>query len=210
MRYEDSPSEFDLSLHCPRCRHQVRAQLEAGPIYDIGESGDQHAYLICRCPTRGCVPLFVEYDRLNRHVSEVFPYPNTRASDFSDPIPEAFREDLAEADRCYYARAYKGVVVLSRRVMERLTEDKGAKKGDKLHEKIDFLFSQGTITKSLRDAANEIRFFGNYGAHPRDDALDDVSREDAEAVRGLAWQFIQDIYIQPHQTAKLTKRRTER
>src|SRR5262245_60779200 len=35
MRFENDPQKFHLDLPCPKCRHFVRALIEAGPIYKI-------------------------------------------------------------------------------------------------------------------------------------------------------------------------------
>ena len=96
---------------------------------------------------------------------------------------------------------------MCRRAMQSMAEDKGAK-GRDLKAEIDDLLAKGLITKSLHDAAHEIRFFGNFGAHPRDDGLDNISREDAEQIISLTWDFLTDLYVRPYETAELTRKRT--
>ncbi len=205
-RYQEDPREFDLDTYCPRCGHLVRALVEKGPVYHISPVSDQYAYLICRCPRRLCDLMFVIYDRLNQRVDRVYPYPRLSASDYHAAIPESIREDMAEAKGCLAADAYRGVVVMCRRAMQQMALDKGAS-GSNLQEQIDDLFTKGIITKSLRDAAHEIRFFGNYGAHPRDDGLDQITGQDARSVHGLTGDFAVDLYVRPHETAELTKKR---
>lgn len=204
--YRDDPKDFDLDTYCPRCGHLVRALVEAGPIYHIGSVSDQYAYLICRCPRKLCNLMFVTYDRLNNHVDEVYPYARVSATDYHEAIPEKVREDLAEVRRCMSTKAFRSVVVMCRRAMQQMALDKGAT-GDNLVGQIDDLFKQGIITKSLHDAAHEIRFFGNYGAHPRDDGLDNITRDDAHSIRDLTHAFTVDLYIRPFETAGLTKKR---
>ncbi len=206
--YETDVKKFELDLHCPRCGHLVRAIPQTQPIYHISETSDTHAYLVVRCPRHLCALAFVIYDRLNRCVDRVFPYPDCRASDFHESIPENIREDFAEARKCWFAGSNKGVVVLCRRVMQLIAIDKGAE-GDKLIDQIDSLFSKGLITKSLHDAAHEIRYFGNFGAHPRNDGLDNISNDDTKIVTRLTNQFLTDLYIRPFETGKLTEKRKE-
>lgn len=205
IAYEKDPKNFSLDLTCPRCRHLVRAQLESGPIYRLAQS-DQYAFLICRCPRSSCDVLFVKYDRLNNCVAQVFPYPDISAADYHKSIPEAIREDFAEAQRCYFGQAHIATVAMCRRAMQRIAQNKGAK-GDNLREEIDDLFSKGLITKNLRDAAHEVRHFGNFGAHPRDDGLDTISPEDSESVLRMTNEFLLDLYIRPYETAELSKKR---
>jgi hypothetical protein len=49
---------------------------------------------------RLCDVFFVIYDRLNRRVQRVYPFPDTAASDFHSAIPQSIRKDFAEARRC--------------------------------------------------------------------------------------------------------------
>lgn len=207
MRYENNVDEFNLDFHCPRCGHLVRGIPETQPIYHISTHSDQYAHLIVRCPRHLCDLSFVEYDRLNNRVYRVFPYPDTRASDFHKSIPEKIREDFAEVRKCWFGGSNKGVVVLCRRVMQLIAEDKGAK-GKRLIDQIDDLLSKGLITKSLYDGAHEIRYFGNFGAHPRDDGLDNITDEDSRIIMRLVNQFLTDLYVRPYETAQLTKKRT--
>lgn len=209
MSYETDVNKFELDLHCPECGHLVRAIPQTQPVYHISASSDTAAYLIVRCPRRLCALAFVIYDRLNNCVSKVFPYPDCATSDFHKSIPENIRKDFAEARKCWFADSNKGVVVLCRRVMQLIAIDKGAK-GDKLVAQIDSLFSKGLITKNLRDAAHEIRYFGNFGAHPRDDGLDNISNKDAKAVIRLTNEFLTDLYIRPFETDELTKKRKQK
>jgi Domain of unknown function (DUF4145) len=208
MRMQDDPKRFNFDLTCPKCRHLVRALIEAGPVYKFSDSTEQYAFLICRCPRTYCDLIFVKYDRLNSRVTHVFPYPRISASDYHESIPEPIRESFAEAQRCYFSDANKGVVAMCRRTMQGLAEDKGATGGN-LKGEIDDLLSKGLITKSLHDAAHEIRYFGNFGAHPRDDGLDNISNEDVRQILQLTEDFLVDINIRPYQTAELTKKRKE-
>jgi hypothetical protein len=204
--YETDPKKFNLDLRCPGCGHLVRAIPETQAVYDISVHSDQMAHLVARCPRKHCDVLFVRYDRLNDCVDRVFPFPENRAETLHSAIPAAIREDVAEARRCWFGGSNKGVVVLSRRAMQSIALDKGAS-GDKLADQIASLFRAGQITKSLHDAAHEVRFFGNFGAHPRDDGLDAISDSDAKAVMGIVEQLLTDLYVRPHETQQLTAKR---
>lgn len=209
MDIEKDVKKFRLDLYCPRCSHLVRAVPQTPPIYHISEHSDTVAYLIVRCPRDLCDVAFVIYDLLNNRVRKVFPFPRTAPSDFHKAIPEKTRTDYAEAKKCLHADANKGVVVLCRRVMQHIALDKGAS-GRNLMEQINDTLAKGLITRSLHDAAHEVRYFGNFGAHPQDDNLDDISSDDARAVIDIVDQFLGDLYVRPFNTQKLTKKRTGR
>ena len=209
--YEENTKDFNLSYFCPECKQQVRGIPLSSACYESSEISDELAYLIVRCPTKYCKLSFIVYDRLNREVRRVFPKPETNAKDYHSSIPERIREDFAEARRCSYADAYKGVVVMCRRIAQQVVMDKITDKtvwDKKLKEQIKALFENGFITKSLNDALHEVRHFGNFGAHPRDDGLDDITHEDAETVISLIDDLLVDLYVRPHKTAQLTNKRT--
>ncbi len=208
MQFEKDVKKFKLDMYCPRCGHLVRVVPQTSPIYRSSEYSDTDAYLIVRCPRDFCDVAFIIYDRLNNQVKRVFPFPRTAPSDFHEAIPEKIRIDFAEAKKCWYADAIKGVVVVCRRVMQQIALDKGAS-GRNLKEQINDMLTKGLITRNLHDAAHEVRYFGNFGAHPQDDNLDDISSDDARAVIDIVDQFLGDLYVRPFNTQKLTKKRTE-
>lgn len=204
--FEMDPKNYNLDLDCPKCGNGVRVIREAGPIFEGSGISDQFAYLICRCPRQFCAVIFVQYDTLNNCVLRVYPYPSSDPSNYDKSIPEEIRKDLAEANRCYSANAYKGVVVMCRRIMQQIALQNNIK-GANLQKQIEKMHKKGLITKSLRDAANEIRYFGNFGAHPQKDNLDNVTYEDAETIWNLTSAFLMDLYIRPSQIENLTNKR---
>lgn len=208
MDLETDVAKFELEMQCPRCGLRVRAVPETKPVYRIGEHTDTEAYLIVRWPCKLCGVAFAVYDRLNKRVMKVFPFLRTSAADFHPAIPEKIREDYAEARRCWYGGAHKGVVVMSRRAMQQIALNKGATGHNLVHQIKDML-ATGLITRSLHDAAHEVRFFGNFGAHPQDDVLDNISPDEAKAVMAIVEHFMDDLYVRPFDTAQLTEKRTK-
>jgi len=145
-------------------------------------------------------------------VARVFPEPQTSPDDYHESIPENIRKDFAEAKRCYFADAYKGTVVMCRRVVQLVVRDKISDKTVwemKLHKQIDELLKAGLITKSLHELSTEIRHFGNFGAHPQDDGLDNITPEDAETIETFTGDLLVDLYVRPSKTAEMTKKRTK-
>jgi len=205
------PFEVDkanLSYFCRGCRQRVRGIPLTDPQYRISWSDDP--WLVVRCPTHLCELSFVIYDKLNDRVRRVYPLPSFDPSDYHEAIPEKIREDLAEADRCYHADAFKAAVTMNRRAIQRIVLDKikdPSIKKKPLWQQIDALFSAGFITQHLKDTAHEIRHFGNFGAHPSDDKLDNTTQEDATAIDQLTMDLVRTIYIVPYETNKLKVKR---
>jgi len=209
------PVELDkinLSYLCRGCKQRVRGIPLTGPQYRTS-SMSNNPWLIVKCPTHLCELSFIIYDKLNDRVRRVYPLPSFDPSDYHEAIPEKVREDLAEADRCYHADAYKAAVTMNRRSIQRIVLDKIKDpeiKKKKLWEQIDALFKAGLITKDLKETAHEIRHFGNFGAHPSDDQLDNTTWEDAKIVDRLTMDLIRTIYVVPFETNQLKDKRTKK
>jgi hypothetical protein len=201
--------DMNLSYYCRGCHQQVRGIPLTDPKYQISEF-DNEVWLICRCPTHLCEISFIVYDKINDRIRRVYPLPSFDANNYHEAIPEKIREDLAEADRCFHADAYKAAVTMNRRAVQRIVLDKIKDPGiekKKLWEQIDELFKTGFITKQLKDTAHEIRHFGNFGAHPSNDQLDNTTMEDAKIVDSLTFDLVRTIYIVPFETQKLQDKR---
>lgn len=192
-----------LRVTCPWCGALVRAT-----ALTDGFERDNGVYVLVECP--GDCPPFLAIDYYGRYdpLEDTYPPPQVEASQLHKAIPEAVRDDYAEALRCSHSRAFKATVVLCRRVVQAVAVDKGAQ-GGKLGEQIESMRQKGLITASLHHAATEVRHFGNFGAHPRDDGLDEVTWDDAQAVIKLTFAFLEDLYIRPQQTARLMQKRTQ-
>jgi Domain of unknown function (DUF4145) len=202
--------ELDLSgldWRCPFCGVTVGFRLlkYAWPPH----SANRSVYLLCQCPRKDCRSIvFVNYDTLNGQIDEVFPYPSTSETSWPNSIPPRVRDDIAEAARCHYAGAYRGVVVMCRRALQNVAKDKETEKKE-LKDQIKDLRDRGFITQSLFDASHEIRHFGGFGAHPQDDGLDQTTKLDADAVFEFVQQIVQHVYILPAKTKELARKRQE-
>jgi hypothetical protein len=209
------PDEFDrpdiegLDWKCPYCGITVALKPMKGvPAFDVLDRNK--LFLICRCPRNQCREkiVFVIYDNHNRCIETAYPFPDTSLSSWSDSIPVAVREDTAEAARCYYTRAFKGVVVMCRRALQNVAKDKKIE-AKELKDQIKEMRANGLITENLFDASHEIRHFGGYGAHPQDDQLDDITRADADSVFDFLNQILNDIYVMPARTKELAQKRQQ-
>jgi hypothetical protein len=208
--------EYDSSklvLTCRSCHNTVLA-VAVTNVPEV-QYGDSEAWLIAECPQCN-EKVFVIYDTLNHHVGRTFPFGYIKATDYSDDIPENIRTDLAEAELCRRAQAYRASVVMYRRVVENIAKKELGQKmitdenADDLKKKIILMFKKGLITKPIEQQAQEIRLFGNYGAHPADDGLDlQIGKEDVELIDDLVWDIIRTIYVQPAKHRKLQSKRTE-
>lgn len=111
-------------------------------------------------------------------------------------VPQEVLHDYIEALKAYNVGAYRAAVVMARRALQQAAEVKGAPKRDKLGNQIQWLFDQKLIDKATKNLADGIRWFGNYGAHPQDDLLSQVTKEDAELAIKVLRQILIKLYAQ--------------
>jgi len=123
--------------------------------------------------------------------------------------PKAILQDLNEAEMCFSFKAYKASVIMCRRALENVCIDKGAT-SNSLYNEIKELADQGLITKDTVNIFEEIRLFGNYGAHPSNDLLGKVTRSNSESVLEVTTHIIKHIYDVPGKISKLTSKRNTR
>ncbi|MCX5991189.1 MAG: DUF4145 domain-containing protein [Chloroflexi bacterium] len=112
-------------------------------------------------------------------------------------VPREAREDYHEAQRCSQVDAYKGVVTLCRRALQIAVESVESKEADKkgsLRDKIDKLAQQEVISSDFASLAHGIRFFGNYGAHPQEDELKQITKVEAETTFYLTGQLLSRLF----------------
>jgi hypothetical protein len=128
-------------------------------------------------------PLFLVLDQGEQRVIRTFPPVSLERAPH---VPEGVADDFVEARLCLSVGANKAAAAMCRRALQAAALQKGAGKGD-LVAQIDKLVEKGTLNASLADAAHQVRYFGNYGAHPDSD--------------GLTWQVLEGLYVNPARVA---------
>jgi len=134
--------------------------------------------------------------------------PKSRALNFVTipNAPKNVSSDVSEAQICHAVGAYKACVVMCRRALEQVSINISAN-GQTLHDKIRSLQTQGIISSEIFAIFEEIRYFGNYGAHPNDDLLGDVTKDDSSSVLDVTFHIIKHIYDIPETIRRLRSRR---
>jgi Domain of unknown function (DUF4145) len=107
---------------------------------------------------------------------------------------DAVASDVREAIAAFNAYAPRAAVVMIRRALERSCDEKGARKG-KLWEKIKDLHERvGCFDDAHVALATATRHFGNVGAHPKGDLLDDLTDDEARRALDLGLDLIRKMY----------------
>lgn len=118
-------------------------------------------------------------------------------------------DDYKESVKCFDVGALKASVVMSRRVIQSSALERGIKKG-KLRDQIDELHAKKLIPDSVKEWAHEIRLTGNIGAHPDEDLLQDVTKDDAEELIRFVEEYLNYVYVMPARVKAQRKRRQEK
>ena len=131
----------------------------------------------------------------------IFPFV-AHALGTSASIPKQIVDDFQEAGICLGARCFKASLVMSRRVLQRCLAEQGCKQHN-LVDAIAEAVSSGILRKPFHSLAEEIRHYGNLGAHPNDDQLANANNESAHQVLEFARILIREFYKVPASAAQL-------
>lgn len=119
----------------------------------------------------------------------------------AEEIPRHVGDDYREALRCRFVDAHNATVEMCRRAVQASCIDLKAPADERLVRQIDWLASEGIITKPLQEMAHRIRLGGNLGAHPPEDPEDDsaivIGPEYSDAVLEFTRDLFQHVYVMP-------------
>lgn len=190
---------------CPHCgvRHVQTQQRFADTV-------DPHtgtvSWFLERCQNTSCEKLvLVEIDSNNGQVLGIFPFVSYQL-DTNASIPAPTAEDFREAGLCLGAGCFKASLVMSRRVLQRCLRDQGCDQRN-LVDAIDAAVKGGVLRKAFHPIAEEIRHYGNLGAHPDDDQLTNANRDSAHQVLEFARLLIHEFYEVPARATQLKQKR---
>jgi len=200
---------FSARGMCPHCSLPSFHSFVVGPFIR-GAEGDRPAEsnVLVQCQncrgvtyvvgTRPNTATFYDY-------KESFPLQDPEAS-VDKTILSGVRDDFVEALKCKSVSAYKATVVMCRRALQASCQQLGAS-GTRLISQIDDLATKGKITTALKEMAHDIRKLGNDGAHPDEDGLGEVTKEDAEDILEFTRQYFEHVYVMPARSEAYRKRR---
>jgi len=189
---------------CPHCDTKAHLVMEHND-HHIARNGDQYNYITFRCKPCKKLSVRVFYSKQNPYSKEQmlemdgwvneFPAADSAPSEkFVEFAPESVIADYTEGLICLANGANKAAVSMFRRAIQNAMLSLGA---DAKKDLIDQIKGVGSLTKDIQDWAQNIRIFGNWGAHPQDDNLKEVDHELALEVKDFVDQFINYVYVMP-------------
>jgi len=192
------------SFMCPHCNTKCS-------FGGIGK-GDS-VVLYCRGCRKGVYFRLQNYEfdeedvTVRVEVEDVIDYYPRKVLTIDPVIPQEIGDDFDEANRCLGVEAKKATVVMCRRVLQNTCFLKGVSPNADLFKQIDELESKRIINPSMKDVAHTIRMIGNWGAHPQDDPLKDVTLDDALEIVKFTSEFLDEVFVRPARLDTLRKKK---
>ena len=189
---------------CPHCgiRH-VQTLQRFNEILSLGNG--TIFWHVVRCQNQICQRLVLVQASNTGQIQHIFPFVSYQL-DTKAAIPAPIVEDFREAGICLGSGCFKASLVMSRRVLQRCLHDQGCTQ-NKLVDAIDAAVKTGVLRKAFHPLAEEIRQYGNLGAHPDDDQLTNANSDNAKQVLEFARLLIHEFYEVPASAALLRQNR---
>ena len=185
---------------CPHCGiHHVQSAVAFNQPLDANNGA--RLWQGVRCQNANCRKLVLVDLQNTGAINRVFPFAEYELSPTA-PIPAEVRNDFREAGICLGAGCYRASLVMSRRVLQRCLSDQGCAQ-NKLVDAINAAITGGILRKAFHPLAEEIRQYGNLGAHPDDDNLAAANQTSAHHVLEFARLLIHEFYEVPASAAAL-------
>ena len=188
---------------CPNC-NTSHVQTEQRFLENI-DPRIQGFWSILRCQNPSCRKLVLVTLDANKNVQQIYPVGKFELEE-SVPVSKEIRDEFREAGLCLGSGCYKASMVMSRRVLQRCLKEQGCTQ-NRLVGAIDHAVQSGILRKAFHAIANEIRQYGNLGAHPDDDQLTNATRTNAKQILEFCRLLIHDFYEVPAAASDLKKQR---
>jgi hypothetical protein len=130
----------------------------------------------------------------NETIFHEWPNAGDRPSPAGVPAPVA--DDWREAHKDLGIQTWKSAATMARRAVQGVCINKGAAPA-KLAAQIKELAANNTLHPHLVVWADQVRLFGNDGAHPGEDGLTDVGEADAREAVAFLDQLLDWVYVMP-------------
>ena len=122
-------------------------------------------------------------------------------------VPDHIAEAAGEAHYVNSLGAHRAAGALARAVIEAVAKERGITEG-KIYDKIEEMARRELIREDTRQAAHEVRHFGNDMAHG--DFVDPVDPEEAADILDLMDELLAEVYQAPAKVERVRERRKAR
>lgn len=200
---------------CPHCGTKAHLKLLFQESHVIKE-GDVVYYATFRCVPCNKLVLKTFLFRQNRYNKnqdlsvagwqDKFPgEESVFVEKFRNQVPEEILKDFQEGVISLHYKCPKAAVSMFRRALQAALQERGAVVGEDLSKQIK---DAGYLTQDIKDWAHNIRIFGNWGAHPQNDNLKEMSDEIAKETQDFLEEFFNYVYVMPSRVVNARQRNT--
>jgi Domain of unknown function (DUF4145) len=189
---------------CPHCgAKHVQTKIKA----ECNDTRHNELWFFLQCQNPKCDRFFALF--CNQQREPQFQYPVGKFSLPNDPkIPAEVPDEYRQAATCIAVGCYLASMTMSRRVLQRCLKQQGFEQKI-LAQQIDAAKADGTIPKRYHSLADEIREYGNIGAHPDDDKAHLATAEHAKHLLGFVDLLIHEFYELPAKASSMSELRTK-
>ncbi|MCH7726019.1 MAG: DUF4145 domain-containing protein [Planctomycetes bacterium] len=188
-----------------QCPHCGVAHVNTAHAWHAGQGGESAvAWYVEKCQNPECQK-FVLVIMEGEKVSGTYPTGRYELGAKLE-VSKEIRDEYREAGTCLGAGCCLASMTMSRRVLQRCLKHQGFEQRT-LNEQINAAKNDATIPRRYHALADEIREYGNIGAHPDDDNLELVTPENAMQLLKFTELLIQEFYELPDQAESLRRQR---
>lgn len=190
-----------LQLELPRCPHcgidkpllSYTTQFES----DRYSGHNKRLWRTYTCKTCGGAILAASR-QADQAVLEMYPAGSKETFDF-EYLPPPVSKDFQEALSCYSIGSYNAFAAMSRRTVQSVSTDLGAKGSDKVLNQLQDLKEMAQIDDATFEVLKQIIISGHDGAHPH---LPKLSPERAGVLLELMKDVLYQLYIRKAKVQK--------
>ncbi len=198
---------------CPHCGAKSHLELIHNDYY-MARNGDQFNHITFKCKPCKKISIKVFRSTENPYSDKQMLTPDKWVAEFpaADIVPDSkfvkfapaeVVDDYSEGLICLANNADKAAVSMFRRSVQNAMIGLGADKSEDLIVQIKTVSS---ITEDIKNWAQNIRIFGNWGAHPQDDKLKEVDHDLAVEAKEFVYEFLNYVYVMPGKVSAARKR----
>ena len=191
---------------CPHCETQ---HVQTEPLHtQVFVPGNPDTnWTVLRCQNNRCRHLVLAITDRHGNVKQLYPSGGFEL-DSEASISQEIRGDFREAGLCLKAGCYKASMVMSRRALQRCLKEQGCTQHN-LIDAIHHAVSSSILRRAFQPLAEEIRQYGNLGAHPDNDQLANANQTSAQQILEFTRLLIHEFYEVPETAGRLRQNRQQ-
>jgi Domain of unknown function (DUF4145) len=152
------------------------------PRWGMPQGGEHRFPSVVLCPNCGNPTYFADRQ-----------YPGVPFGDAVDHLPSDVGALYKEGRRCLADGNYSAGVMVGRKLLMHVAVERGAGKGLRFIEYVDYLANEGVVTPDMKDWVDEIRELGNDANHE----IILMPQEEAEALMTFVSMLLKVVYEFP-------------